>query len=154
MDGVDPSILRIFANVRDELTSVDGKFVLRGNRIVIPDALQKRVVELVHEGHQGLVKTRSLLRSKVLFPKMDPAVDATSFPGLLRFQDGGREKTLAHTVLPPVKYSKNRGVFCHVTHNRISFSLHLISGSRNQKWLKMWLHIAGFGCKIGFFADR
>ena len=75
VDGVDPSILRIFANVRDELTSVDGKFVLRGNRIVIPDALQKRVVELAHEGHQGLVKTRSLLRSKVWFPKMDPAVD-------------------------------------------------------------------------------
>ena len=35
--------------------------------------------------------------------------------GLLRFQDGGREKTLAHTVIPPAKYSKNRGVFCHVT---------------------------------------
>ena len=29
------------------------------------------------------------------------------------------EKTLAHTVIPPTK-------FCHVTHNRISFSLHLI----------------------------
>ena len=38
----------------------------------------------------------------------------------------------AHTVIPPAKYSTNRGVFCHVTHNRISFSLHLISGSRNQ----------------------
>ena len=36
--------------------------------------------------------------------------------GLLRFQDGGREKTLAHTVIPPAKYSTNRGVFCHVTH--------------------------------------
>ena len=57
--------------------------------------------------------------------------------GLLRFQDGGAEKTLAHTVIPPAKYSTNRGVFCHVTHNVISFSLHLISGSRNQKWLKM-----------------
>ena len=63
MDGVDPRILRIFANVRDELTSADGKCVLRGYRIVIPDALQKRVVELAHDGHQGLVKTRSLVRS-------------------------------------------------------------------------------------------
>ena len=44
--------------------------------------------------------------------------------GLLRFQDGGAEKTLAHTVMPPAKYSTNRGVFCHVIHNRISFSLH------------------------------
>ena len=67
VDGVDPSILRIVANVRVELTSVDGKFVLRGNRIVIPDALQKCVVELTHEGHKELVKTRSLFRSKVWF---------------------------------------------------------------------------------------
>ena len=34
-----------------------------------------------------------------------------------------------HTPLYP---PRNRGVFCHVTHNRISFSLHLISGSRNH----------------------
>ena len=42
------------------------------------------------------------------------------------------------------KYSTNRGVFCHVTHNRISFSLHLISGSRNQKWLTMSEDVASF----------
>ena len=75
MEGVDPNTLRIFANVRDELTSVDGKIVLHGNCVVIPDALQKRVVELAHEGYQGLVKTCSLLRSKVWFPKMDPVVN-------------------------------------------------------------------------------
>ena len=56
VDGVDPSTLKIFANVRSELTSVDSNLVLRGSRIVIPDALQKHVVELAHEGHQGLVK--------------------------------------------------------------------------------------------------
>ena len=59
--GVDPRTLKIFANVGNELISVDGNIFLRGNRIVIPDALQKRVIELAHEGHQGLVKTCSLL---------------------------------------------------------------------------------------------
>ena len=85
---------------------------------------------------------------------------ATSFPGstpLSRWRLRA-EKTLAHTVRPPAKYSTNRGVFFHVTLNRISSSLHLISGWRNQKWLKMsedlasmWLHFACFSCKIGFF---
>ena len=75
VNGVDPNTLKIFANVRNELTSVDGNIVLHGNRIVIPDALQKRDIELAHEGHQRLVKTCSLLRSKVWFPKMDTAVD-------------------------------------------------------------------------------
>ena len=39
VNGVDPSTLKIFAKVWNELTSVDGNIVLRGNRIVIPDAL-------------------------------------------------------------------------------------------------------------------
>ena len=68
VNGVDPSTLKIFAKVWNELTSVDGNIVLRGNRIVIPDALYKNVIELAHEGHQSLVKTHSLLRSKVWCP--------------------------------------------------------------------------------------
>ena len=39
VNEVDPSTLKIFAKVWNELTSVDGNIVLRGNRIVIPDAL-------------------------------------------------------------------------------------------------------------------
>ena len=39
VNGVDPSTLKIFAKVWNELTSVDGNIVLRGNRIIIPDAL-------------------------------------------------------------------------------------------------------------------
>ena len=76
VEGVDPNTLKIFANISNELTSVDGNLVLRGGRIVVPDALQKRVVELAHECHQGLVKTRSLLCSKVWFPRMDSLVDS------------------------------------------------------------------------------
>ena len=39
VEGVDPSALKIFANIHSELTSVDGDLVLRGSRIVVPDAL-------------------------------------------------------------------------------------------------------------------
>jgi len=38
-------------------------------RIVIPTAL--KVIQLAHEGHQGIVKTKALLRSKVWFPNID-----------------------------------------------------------------------------------
>ena len=65
MEGADPNTLQIFAKIRSELTSVDGNLVLRGSRIVVPDALQKRVVELAHEGHQGLIKTLILSSTKV-----------------------------------------------------------------------------------------
>ena len=52
------------------------KIILRGTRTAIPDALQRRAVQLAHEGHQGLVKPRSLLRSKVQFLKMDSLTDS------------------------------------------------------------------------------
>ena len=40
--------------VRNKLTFV-GQVVLRGTRIVIPRTLRHRVLNLAHEGHQGIV---------------------------------------------------------------------------------------------------
>ena len=31
---------------------------MRGNGIIIPDILKKRVIELVHEKHQGIMRTK------------------------------------------------------------------------------------------------
>ena len=56
--------------VRNELC-VLGKFVLRGTRTVIPEALRGEVLRLAHEGHQGIVKIKARLRTKVWWPKMD-----------------------------------------------------------------------------------
>ena len=49
---------------------MDGNLVLRRSCIVVPDALQKRMVELAHEGHQ------SLLHSKAWFSKMESLADS------------------------------------------------------------------------------
>ena len=69
---IDHSDLKILKSVRDELTvSTDDDIILRGLRIVIPSRLRAHVVNLAHEGHQGLVKTKALLREKVWFQKID-----------------------------------------------------------------------------------
>ena len=65
-DGVEP----VFKAVRNELT-VLGKLVLRGTRLVIPKKLCKQVLDLAHEGHQGIVKTKQRLRTKVWWPGID-----------------------------------------------------------------------------------
>ena len=59
-----------YVSVKNELCTI-GKLVLRGDRIVIPQSLRRSVVESAHEGHQGIVKTKSRLRTKVWWPKMD-----------------------------------------------------------------------------------
>ena len=67
----DIAALRSFAALRSELTVSSDGVVLRGSSIVIPKSLQQRVIELAHEGHQGIVKTKKLLREKVWFPGID-----------------------------------------------------------------------------------
>ena len=49
--------------VRNELTYI-GHVILRGTRIVVPTSLRKRVTELAHEDHLGIVKMKERLRSK------------------------------------------------------------------------------------------
>ena len=60
--------------VRHELTRI-GKLVLRGTRFVIPAVLRADVLELAHEGHQGITKMKQRLRSKVWWPGMDNAAE-------------------------------------------------------------------------------
>ena len=59
-----------YSSVKNELCII-GQLVMRGTRIVIPQALRNEVLRLAHEGHQGIVKMKNRLRSKVWWPKMD-----------------------------------------------------------------------------------
>ena len=64
----DPA-LEPFKFVFPKLTVVDG-LVLRGERVVVPNTLQERIVNIAHEGHFGITKAKNLSGSRVWFPKM------------------------------------------------------------------------------------
>ena len=72
-NGVEPEMLA-YKNVKEELTIADG-LILRGSRIVVPQCLRERAVKLAHAGHQGIVKTKSLLRESLWFPGIDRLVE-------------------------------------------------------------------------------
>ena len=75
-NDIDPNTLRQFQSIRDELTvNRNGNVLLRNTRIVIPASLQARAIQLAHEGHQGISKTKALIRRKVWFPGIDTAVE-------------------------------------------------------------------------------
>ena len=44
------------------------------NQIVLPLSLQKRAVNIAHQGHLGIAKSKALLRTKVFWPTMDQDV--------------------------------------------------------------------------------
>jgi hypothetical protein len=64
--------------LQDELSATEsGKIILRGTRIVIPAALQQKAIDIAHSGHQGIVKTKALIREKVWFAGIDNKVETT-----------------------------------------------------------------------------
>lgn len=74
--NVDQVALKALYNVRDELTfNSKDKILLRGIRIVVPVSLQDKAATLAHVGHQGIVKTKALLREKIWFPGVDKKVE-------------------------------------------------------------------------------
>ena len=61
--------------LKDEITiDHNNKILLRGTRIIIPASLQKRTIQIAHEGHQDQARTKALLREMVWFPGMDKQV--------------------------------------------------------------------------------
>ena len=65
------SELKCLYLLRSELGAYESDLLLRGNWIVIPVSLHTKMVNLAHEGHQGLIRTKNLLRQKVWFSGMD-----------------------------------------------------------------------------------
>ena len=76
VEGIHYEALLCFRAVQEELVvTPDDSTILRGRRLVIPTSLQRAVLELSHEGHQGITKTKANLRSKVWFPNIDTAAE-------------------------------------------------------------------------------
>jgi hypothetical protein len=71
-------IIDTFSRSKNELSVVNlkgGEILMHESRIVIPRRLQDKAISLAHEGYQGIVKTKQLLREKVYFPSMDQKVE-------------------------------------------------------------------------------
>ena len=65
-----------FKKVRHEL-SICADIILCGSRMILPSSLHDQAISLAHAGHQGIVKTKQLLREKVWFPKIDSIAEQT-----------------------------------------------------------------------------
>ena len=48
---------------------------MRGNKVVMPEKLWKQTIQLAHEGHQEMVRTKSQSREKVWWPNLDKQVE-------------------------------------------------------------------------------
>ena len=56
--GAWESVDLSYKAIKDELSIGAQNFILRGSRIVIPLSLPQKVIDIAHESHQGLSKTK------------------------------------------------------------------------------------------------
>lgn len=105
--SVDYEALQAYSKVGNELTVTEEGLVVKGHKIAIPEQLQSHVIQLAHEGHQGVVKTKSLLREKVWFPHIDRMVEE-ALQGCVACKatyDPKQREPLIMTELPTRKWS-------------------------------------------------
>ena len=115
-ENVNYNALQSLKATKDGLTvDEQGDILLKDKRLVIPAVLQLRTIELAHEGRQGIVKTKALLRSKVWFYNMDKLTE-----------DAVRK------CLP-----------CEVNNNRLNHEPMKISSLPKAPWLKLSIDFCG-----------
>ena len=69
--------LKPFFNRKEELT-VEGDCVLWGIRVVIPNKLQKEVLQELHLNHPGISRMKSIARSYVWWPSINQDIEDTA----------------------------------------------------------------------------
>ena len=67
----------VYSHISTELSLTSSGILMRGQRVCVPKSLQEEIVKLAHEGHQGITRTKQLLRMYVWFPGMDKLAEMT-----------------------------------------------------------------------------
>ncbi|KAJ1524581.1 hypothetical protein ONE63_011067 [Megalurothrips usitatus] len=68
--------IQVFFKIRDSL-SILNKCLLFSSRIVIPTVLQAQVLDTIHQGHPGIVRSKLLARASVWWPTLN--IDIAQF---------------------------------------------------------------------------
>ena len=103
-----------YQSIRNELTVSDNGIVLPGNRLVMPRKLRNQTLNIAHGQHQGIVKTKTLLRTKVWWPGIDRQIE-TLISSCVQCQaanDSKNVEPLKMTTMPPKPWQVIHGDFC------------------------------------------
>ena len=73
---IDRPEVQEFKKYSSSLSVVDD-CLINGNRVVIPEAMRKQLLDILHLGHFGMQKMKQLARSAVYWPHIDSQIEDT-----------------------------------------------------------------------------
>ena len=95
-----PKQVREYWTFRDELVVIDG-LILKGETIIVPQALRKDVLAQIHEGHLGIERSKLRARDLVFWPGMTKQIEniVTNCSTCQELRSGNpREPMLPHEI--------------------------------------------------------
>ena len=69
-----PANLHPYWNFRDEIIC-NGGLLFKGNKLIIPKSMQQDMLDLIHEPHLGVVKSKSRAREVIFWPGMSSQIE-------------------------------------------------------------------------------
>lgn len=96
-DASFASDLALFRAAREELY-VDEDLVMKSGMVVVPRELYQKALQVAHLGHPGATATKSILRARVWWPRMDRDVE--------RYVAACESCTLVSRQAPPVPMTR------------------------------------------------
>ena len=112
------STISQFYQVFDEFSHAEN-VILRGSRIVVPTVLQHKVLEICHEAHLGIVKSKQLLGSKGWFTEIDKKMEA-KISGCIPCQAAIPLKQRDPLVMTEIPCNKLPQMTCKRHHEEVS----------------------------------
>ncbi|CAB4011838.1 Hypothetical predicted protein [Paramuricea clavata] len=69
-----PEDLKEYWNHKLELSEIQG-IILKDQRMLIPLALRRKILDKLHQGHQGIEKTKQRARQSVFWPRINKDIE-------------------------------------------------------------------------------
>lgn len=129
----DTEELRPYFNRKLELSAEQG-CVLWGTRVIIPPKYRNRMLEELHETHQGICRTKAYARSYIWWPSLDSQIEEylKSCESCQMF----RNKP-AHAPLHPWKFPARAWQRIHIDYGMFDKKMLLIVIDSYSKWIEV-----------------
>ncbi|XP_038063010.1 uncharacterized protein K02A2.6-like [Patiria miniata] len=129
---VDPELKR-FWDDQDKISLVGG-ILTYGDRIVIPQSLRQQMLQRIHEGHQGVSKSRLRANQALWWPGMstDIAQYVQSCPHCQDMQPSQRAEPLMSTPLPQRPWQQ---IACDLA--EVKGKMYLVLVDYYSRWIEL-----------------